>query len=338
MAAAIAGDLSGATVDDGALTNGNWTVRTADAGNSFDAGRDWPDMLGHAGFTFDEGRSRAAEDTNGEAVITLTNERAFEPIRAHVTAAAENDLAFGQTPVLQPIEHVATPGDDGWLAGFHRHWNSNSAISSIDTWTIDDHSFSRGNQFNHDEPVLANAGLVQAAHTHEHTIDAGPSEVHTPGVLEASRNHGLGVASAIEHSQGPWTDGGHETKSGGANGHGVVGGSGAPDPQTSSIAEVVFGSGASGTRGLGDAFHFKDEISGLRGSDVVDHADPGFIPASISHPDIGAGTSVAHAPSGEMQAIELVSLEQQSADNFSIAPNQADGDIVLTKVPHDLIV
>jgi VCBS repeat-containing protein len=306
-----------ATVNDDARhADGNWTVRTTDVGDSFDAARDWFDLPGHAGFTFGEGRSYATEDTRGDAVITLANGQSIEPNSGHVSAAAENNFAFGQTPAPQPIEHGTTSGDGGWTAGFH------------------------GSQFGNGELNPTNAGPMNAAGTHGHTIDAGPNVAHTPAALEALGSHGLVVASSIGSLRGPWTDGGHQTNLGEANGHGVaiMGGAGAPGFEASSTAEMMFGWGTAGTRGLGDSFHFKDNISGLAGSNHVDPADVGFTPASISHHENAAGASGPHAISGEMQAIELSPLGQHSADDFSIAPNHVGGGPAITHVPHDLMV
>jgi hypothetical protein len=327
-----------ATVSDSArLADGNSTLHTADRHISLDAGRDGFDLPGHAGFAFGEGRSGAIEHSNDEAVITLANRQSIEPSSVHVMGTAANSFVFDQVP--QPIAQGA-PGYDGWTAGFHSHWSSNSATRSIDIWNNEDNSFPKGGQLNNDQLAPANAGLIKAAGSHGHTIDAGPNVTQIPGVLEASGNHGLTIASSIAGSRGPWSDGGHQTNLDEANGHGVatMGGAGAPHFETTSIADVVFGPQAAGTHGLGDSFHFKDEISGLRSADVVDAADAGFNLASISHRENVAGTSGAHAPWGEIHAIELTPLGQHGADNFTIAPNQAEGGTVVTHVPHDLIV
>jgi hypothetical protein len=322
-----------ATVSDSALVaDGNSTLHTADMYFSLDAGRDWFDLPGHAGFSFGEGRSDATEDTNDGAVIALANGQSIEPSRVHVMAAAENNFAFGQTPVPQLIEHDTTPGDGGSIAGSHSHWNSNLAMSSIVTSTNEDNMSSKGGQLGNGESVSNNAGPINAAGPHGRASDAGPNVVH-------DASGGL-VANAIENSRGPWTDGGHQTNLGEANGHGVaaMGSAGAPHFEASSTADMVFGSQAAGTHGLEQSFHFKDQISGLGASTVVDPAEAGFGPASVSHRENAAGASGPHALAGEIPAIELSSLGQHAADNFSIVPNQAEGGTVVTHVPHDLIV
>ena len=110
-------------------------------------------------------------------------------------------------------------------------------------------------------------------------------------------------------------------------------GAGALDFLPSSTAHVVFGSGAAGTLGLGDSFHFKDVISGSEGSGVIDLADVDHTPASISHSENAAGTSGEEGA----QTIELSLPGQHSADHFSIVSDPAGGAVV-THVPHDLMV
>ena len=274
------------TVSDSALVaDGSRTHQTTDKDFSFDAGRDWFDLPGHAGFTFSEGQSDAIENTNDDAVITLANGPPIEPNRVHGMGAPENSFVFGQTLVPQPIEHG---WDGGGIAGSH------------------------GGQFGNGELNATNAGLINAAGTHGHTIDAGPNIAHTPGALQGSGNHGATIAS----SRGPWTDDGHQTILGEANGHGFT---------------TMGGAGAAGK--LGDSFHFKDEISGLGDSNPVAPAD-----VAIGHRENAAGASGAQAISGEIQTVELSPLGQHSAENFSIAPDHAGGGNAVTHGLHDLMV
>jgi Bacterial Ig-like domain len=87
----------------------------------------------------------------------------------------------------------------------------------------------------------------------------------------------------------------------------------------------------------GDCFHFKDEISGSKGSRVTDVAEFNGIPASMSHHDDAAGTHGPLAISEGAQAIGLPPPEQYPDDEFHIVPHHAPGAPV-THVPHDLIV
>jgi VCBS repeat-containing protein len=292
IATAIAGDPSGGIVDEDLRTNG--------VGDSFDTGQHWFGLLGHAGFSFDEVQSHSTENSNGDVVITLANGQSTGPNYADVTPSPENSVAFSQTPVLQLAEHGAARGDDGWIAGFRSHWNSNSALSSVDIWKNDDHTFPKGGQLDNGELVPTNAGLIKAAGTHGHTIDAGPNDLNTAGP-EASEGHGPMIASSIGGSRASPTD-----------------------------------AGAAGTRGLGDSFKFKDELPGHKGSDVIDRGPEDHSPTWISDHENSAGQHGLLEIS-ETQTLDLSSPWQHSTNHFSIVPHQAGG-VVVTHVPHDLIV
>ncbi|WP_454617296.1 VCBS domain-containing protein [Bradyrhizobium cenepequi] len=97
-------------------------------------------------------------------------------------------------------------------------------------------------------------------------------------------------------------------------------------------ADAMFGSEAAGTRGLGDAFHFKDKSSGPGGSGGFDLGNVDHGLASGHRDDAGEG----HGPEGA-QPIELALQGQHSADHFGFVPDLA-GNAVVTQTPHDLMI
>jgi VCBS repeat-containing protein len=101
----------------------------------------------------------------------------------------------------------------------------------------------------------------------------------------------------------------------------------------SSTAQVVFGSAA--TLGLRDSFHFKDETSGVAGSNTTNPADGGHTLAPIN--ETAAGSQGPPAISVGAQTIELSLPGQHAADHSGIVPDHAGGAVV-TLVPHDLMV
>ena len=101
--------------------------------------------------------------------------------------------------------------------------------------------------------------------------------------------------------------------------------------EPSSISHAVFGS--ADTLGLGDSFHFKEEISSATGSDATNLAEGSHAAASIG--ETADGTHGTPAVSGAAQTIELSLWGQHAADNFTIASHPAEG---ATLVPHDLMV
>jgi len=326
----IADVPSDRTVNDGVLlADGNRTVQTTDVGHSFDAARDQIDLIGYARCTsFGEVRTHTTEDTHDSAVITLANRQSIVLQRDHVTAPTENNVTFDQKLVLDSAS-ATTIGDGAVmpLSGTIHNPNITALNTASDRTELPlvEHgitpvsSIVTLNNEDHRALILKNAGSTNAADNHVHTIDTGPNVVLNSGVLKASENGG----------------GGNHSISGEVSEHGtaLMHGAGALDFEPSSIARVVFGSGAAGTLGLGDSFHFKDEISGFEGSGVIDLADVDHTPASISHRENAAGT---HGPEGA-QTIELSLPGQHSADHFNIVPDHAGGAVV-THVPHDLIV
>ena len=336
----------GWTVNDGALlAAGYWTAQTTNVGYSFYADRGQIDFVDYARFTSsDEVRTHSTEYTDDDAAIILASGQSIELQHVHVMALTENKFVFDQLPVLdsagamtvgngavmapsgtihhtgsaalnaaddkaelQLAKHDITLEDGGWIGPSHSDWKINSGTSSIVTLNNEDHGASK------------NAGSINASDTHGHAIDTGSNVVLNSGLLKASESGG----------------GGNHSISGEASEHGPapVHGAGALDSEPASIAHVVFGSGAAGTLGLGDSFHFKDEISGFEGSGVIGLADVDHTPASISHSENAAGTS---GPEGA-QTIELSLPGQHSADHFNIVSDHAGGAVV-THVPHDLMV
>ena len=121
------------------------------------------------------------------------------------------------------------------------------------------------------------------------------------------------------------------------NGTAVINGSGTLDFEAASTANVVFGTGATGTLKLDDSFHFNGTISGFAGSDIIDLTKVGSATASISYHENAAGTGGTLAISDGAQTVELSLLGQYSADNFRIVPDHLHGTLV-TYVSHDLVV
>ena len=304
---------SDSTVSDGALiVDWNWTVQTTKEGFSFDAARDQIDSIGHARFTSsDEVRTQPTEYTDDDAVIALASGQSIELQRVHVTAPMENNFAFDQSLVLDSAGAM-TIGNGAVMA------QSGTIHSTAALNAAGDRA----------ELQLIKHGLAledgdRIVPSHSDKINSGTSSI-------AANNEDHGALKASENGGG-----GNHSISGEASEHGTapMHGAGAPDFEPSSTAHAASGSGAAGTLGLGDSFHFKDKISGFEGSGVIDLADVDHAPASISHRENAAGT---RGPEGA-QTTELSLPGQHSADNFSIVPDHAGGTVV-THVHHDLMV
>jgi VCBS repeat-containing protein len=303
---------SDSTVSDGALiADWNWTVQTTKEGFSFDAARDQIDSIGYARFTSsDEVRTQPTE-YDDDAVTTLASGQSIELQRAHVTAPMDNNFAFDQSLVLDSAGAM-TIGNGAVMAQsgtIHSTAALNAAGDRAELQLIK-HGL-----------ALEDGGRIVPSHSDK--INSGTSSI-------AANNEDHGALKASENGGGS-----NHSISGEASEHAAapMHGAGAPDFEPSSTAHAASGSGAAGTLGLGDSFHFKDKISGFEGSGVIDLADVDHGLASISHRENAAGT---RGPEGA-QTTELSLPGQHSADHFSIVPDHAGGAVV-THVPHDLMV
>ena len=344
---------------------------------SFDAAHDQIDLIGYAGFTsFADIQAHLTEDASGNALITMGDGQSIELQGVHAAALTQSNFVFDQTPTLdnagtmtigdgavmplsgtinntgtialsstgdetdlQLIEHGVTLEGGGKIVLSDSDANVISGTSSDVTLNNEDNTISGAGHLGNGELTLTNAGTIDATGIHALTIDTGSNWVFNSGVLEASGSGGMTVASSIVNSGVLWANGASLTVQGAVSGNGTatIDGSGTLDFEASSTANVVFGSGATGTLKLGDSFHFNGTITGFGASDIIDLADVGSTAASISYHENAAGTGGTLAISGGAQTVELSLVGHYSADNFSIVPDHVNGTLI-AYVPHDLIV
>jgi hypothetical protein len=368
VATTSADAMSNWTANGALLADGNGTVPTTDVGKNFDADRGPIDWIGSAGFASSvEAQTHPTEDANDNAVITPANGPSIAPHSVHLAGPMANNLTFSPAPVpdsagamtsgdgaAMPLNgavsninitapnatvdsaeqqlnaHDITPEGDGRIAHSHNHSNANSEASSVVASNDEDDAISSGDHAGNGELIPTNAGTINAAGTHGHAIDTGSSVEHHSGGPEASGNHGLAVAGSTAHSGHPQSDGGSQTVSGEADGHGVAAmhGTGEHHSEASSVSDMVFGPVAGRAHGLGDSFHFNSAISASDGPGVVNLADLDLTPGSASHHENAAaqGTPVI---SEEAQTIDASPPGHHST--HIAAPDHAH-------VPHDLVV
>ena len=307
---------SDATVNNsGLFADLNWTVQTTSIGDSFDATRDHIDSIDYAKFAgFDESGTASSKYSADDALITLPSGLSIELPQVAVTALMQTSFAFDQKPVfdsadLMTMDHGAVmhgPKLEGgvWIVPSESDWKANSGTSLKNE--------------DHEASIPKSAGPMNAGDAHAHEIDTSPNVVLDSGALKTPES-GSGNRSIASGA------GEHATPTHGAGVHAF---------EPSSIPQVV----SRGTVGTpGNSFHFKDEISGSKGSGVINVAELNDIPASMSHHEDAAGTRVPPAISDGAQAIELPSPGQHPDDHFNIVPDHAPSALV-THVPHDLIV
>jgi len=260
---------SDATVSKGApVVDWNWTAQTTNIGDSFDATLDHLGSVDHAKIaSFDEGRTFSTENSVDDAAITLPSGQSTETPHVAMKALMQISPAFDQKPVFDSADamtidhgavmHGPTLGGGDWIVPSGSDWKVNPETSPQ-------------NQ-DHEASIPKDAGPMNTDDTDAREINTSPDVVLDSEILKTpeSDSDNRSIASdAGEHR--------HDA--------------GAHDFEPSSIAQLA----SWGTVGTpGDSFPFKDEISGSRGSGLIDVAELKDTPASMSRHEDAAGT---HGP------------------------------------------
>ncbi len=345
--------------------------------HNFDVTADKIDLIGFDGISgFNDVQSHLTSNSNGDAVIAVSYGGSITLQGVSIASLTADDFVFDQTPVtnnagtmtigdgamlplggtidntgtialnstghetdLQLIEHGVMLTGAGHVVLSDSAANVISGTSADVTLTNVDNIISGAGQIGIGQLTLINEGTIDATGANSLTVDTGANVVTNSGMLEASGSGGLVIESAIANSGILWANGATLTVEGEVTGNGIakIDGAGTLDFEASSTANVAFGSGATGTLKLGDAFHFNGTISGFGGSDVIDLANVGSATASISYHENAAGTGGMLEISDGAQIVDLALQGHYSADNFSIVPDHVKGTLV-SFVPHDLIV
>ena len=345
---------------------------------NFNAASDKIDLIDFSNVSsFADIQGHIADDANGNAVITVGTDETITLNGVHAAAVTASDFAFDQAPVtqnagnmtigdgailplsgtinntgtielnsaghetdLQLTEHGMTLQGGGQVVLSDNAENVIAGTSADVTLTNVDNTISGAGQIGAGQLTLVNEGTIDATGTNSLGIDTGVNAVTNSGTLEAMGSGGLVIQSDVVNSGLLWANGGNVTVQGEVSGNGIakIDGAGALDFEAPATANVVFGSGAAGTLKLEDSFHFNGTISGFAGADVIDLASLGSTAASISYHENAAGTGGTLAISNGAQTAELSFLGNYSADNFSLAPDQAKGTLVTYVPHHDLVV
>ena len=265
----------------------------------------WQTTEGSFSFgSFDEGRTPETEHSD-DAVVVPASGHSIEPQHGTATAPMENNVTFDKTPVhdsagSMPIGNGAVTPPSGTI--------NNTDITAPKTAAEPSHV---------ENGATPEDGGPQSHNTASGTSDAATSnnKVHSKDHSKseddsASKDH----SDLKEHSELIVT---HTGPVSAAETH-------MHRPETA------------GKLVPGDSFKFKDELPGHKGSDVIDRGPEDHTQASIGHHENSAGPHGLPEIS-ETQTIEPSPPGQHSADHFSIVPHHAGG-VVVTHVPHDLIV
>jgi hypothetical protein len=296
-----------------------------------------------------------SQNFTGQIVGFTGDGTAGTPPHLAVTAPMQTSFAFDQKPVFDSADAITI--DHGAVMHAPTMESGESIVLSGSDWKIP-----------------KNAGPMNGGDTHAHEIDTSPNVALDSGVPKtpesdsgnhsiagdggkhAAPMHGAGVHDFEPSSiaqVGSWgTVGTHgdsfhfKDEISGSKGSGIIdvakhndirASESHHDDAAGTHGPLAISEGGETPGTPGDSFHFKDEISGSKGSRVTDVAELNGILASMSHHEDTAGTHGPQAISEGAQAIGLPSPEQYPDDEFHIVPHHAQS-VLVTHVPHDLIV
>ncbi|WP_210243178.1 VCBS domain-containing protein [Mesorhizobium sp. B2-8-3] len=295
-----------------------------DTVHSFDAAADQIDLIGYSGIAnFADVQAHMADDSNGNAVISLGAGQSIMLDGVHSSALTGSNFAFDQTPVvnnagtmtigdgallplsgtvnntglisldstgsdtlLQLIQHGITLQGGGQIALSDSDANIVSGTAADVTLTNVDNTISGAGQLGGGLLGLNNQGTIIATGTHALVIDTGGSTVSNSGTLEATGSGGLTVNGAVANSGLIWANGGDIAIGGQVTGDGdaIIGNMSQLEFHAASSTNVTFAADAAGTLQLDDSFDFSGSIAGITNDDKVDLGDILF----------GTGTSAVY--------------------------------------------
>ena len=305
LAATAANDATIATMTTALVSSG-----TTISDGALLAASDWTWQTTEGSFSFssfDEGRAPATEHSD-DAVAILASGHSIEPQHGPAAVPMENNVTFDKTPVhdsagTMPIGNGAVAPPSGTI--------NNMDITALKTAAEPSHVGNGATpeggdpQSHSDENIASETSDAATSNNKVHSKDHSKLEEHS-----VSKDH----SDLKEHSELIATNTG----------------------PVNAAETHMHRSEIAGKLVPGDSFKFKDELPGHKGSDVIDRGPEDHTPASISHHENSAGPHGLPEIS-ETQTIELSPPGQHSADHFRIVPHHA-GDVVVTHVPHDLIV
>ena len=238
--------------------------------------------------------------------------------QAHITMLnAAADIAELQLDATETYVHAFNTGLNGYsgdkeASETHGPAGANSNGHSGDKEASETHGPAGANSNGHsgDKEASETHGLA-GANSNGHSGDKEASETHGPAGGNSNGHSGDKEASEIHHGDQAILS------EKGVDGVAAMHGAGMHDLEPTSTANVVLGWGSAGLNGHGDSFHFKGEISGFEGPDVINHEDVDLALASINKRENAAGPHGPPAISEEAQTTELSLLEQHSAHTGS---------------------
>jgi len=290
---------------------------------NFDVAADQIDLIGYTGFTsFADVQSHLAEDTAGNAVLTLGDSQSIMLHGIHADWLTASDFVFEQEPVtnnagtliigdgamlplsgiidnmgtialnsagaetdLQLIRHGITLQGGGQVILSDNGGNVIAGTASDVTLTNVDNTISGAGQLGAGQLALTNQGTIIASGVNALIVDTGANALVNGGTLEATGSGGLSIAGDVANTGLLWANGGNLIVGGAAigNGSALISGSATLEFAGASSQTTTFASGATGLLKLHDSLDFSGSVSGFDDGDRLDLHDIQFESVTIGY-------------------------------------------------------
>ncbi|UQR61116.1 VCBS domain-containing protein [Bradyrhizobium sp. C-145] len=346
-----------------------------DVVHSFEVSSDVIDLISYGWQSFADVQAHTADDTSGNAVITLADGQTITLDGVHAADLTAANFEFDVTPTvdnpgamtigdgamlpLSGIIHntgeidLQSSGDDTLLqliqTGIKLEGGGLVTLSDDDhniiagtasNVTLDnvDNVISGAGQIGQGSLTLSNERTIDATGTHALVIDTGANVIANAGTLEATGAGGLVLESAVANSGMIWANGGTVTAEGEVTGSGnaLISGAGTIEFGAGSTAGVTFDVTAAGHLILDDAFHFSGAVSGLDGNDDIGIKGIAFGAATtVSFTENEAGTGGTLTVSDGAHTANIILLGQYDPTGFS-TKGDATNDAVIAYDPHHI--
>ena len=346
-----------------------------DVVHSFDVSSDTIDLIGYSGFTtFVDVQAHTADDTNGNAVITLADGQTITLDGVHTADLTSTNFEFDVTPTtknpgtmtigdgamlplsgvidntgtialnsagsetdLELIQHGITLQGGGQVNLSDNAENIIFSTSSDVTLTNLDNTIQGAGQLGQGQLNLVNEATINASGTNALVIDTGSNPIVNSGTLEATGSGGLVVNSAIQNSGNIWADGGNVTVNGAVTGNGTatISGSSTLEFSAASDDNTSFAAGATGTLKLDQAEKFSGSVSGFGAGDKLDLADIAFgANLTLGYSANAAGTGGMLSVSDGTHSASIALFGQFAAAGFHVGSDAGSGTMA-TYTPPD---
>ena len=335
--------------------------------HNFDVSADKIDLIGFSGVS-GYGDLVIANDANGNAVVTISNNETIVVLGVDATALNASNFVFNQEPAminagimtisdgailplggtinntgtialdstgsetdLEILVHSATLQGGGNVTLSDNSQNVIYGGSADATLVNIDNTISGAGHLGNGQLTLVNSGTIVANGVNALDIDTGVNVVTNAGILEATGTGGLIVHGDLANSGLLWANGGNITVTGDVSGSGnaIIDGSAILDFGGASTQDTLFAASGDGTLKLENSSAYTGTVSGFGEGDHLDLADIISGPSTtISYVANADGTGGTLMLTDGEHTADIHLAGQYAAQDFHLAMDGGTGTLI----------